>query len=244
MNVTKASQLTGGGVSAFYAAYPAFTISVLLLMLAGGALMLFVPQSEQFLFVNQLHHPIADAAFQYITYGGDGLLMVLLAAVLLFVRFKYTVYATACFIVTGLLAQGIKRTLGFPRPAKVFEGVYDIHIPPDHAVHFHNSFPSGHTTTAFAMMAVLYYFFPNQRNSPFLFVMALLVGYSRIYLAQHFPQDVFAGALIGSSTTFLLLWWFDSSRLFKADWANRRLHVSIAKCEGASAVSVRTNPAD
>ncbi|WP_090602392.1 phosphatase PAP2 family protein [Parapedobacter koreensis] len=223
-----ANHFRSRSIVAFYTTYPAFTVAVLLFALSSIALSIFISQSEQFLLVNQLHHPVADAAFQYITYGGDGLLMVLLTVILLFVRFKYVIYAITCFILTGLLAQGIKRTLGFPRPAKFFEGVHDLHIPPDYTVHFHNSFPSGHTTTAFAMMAMLYYLFPNQRNSPFLFVMALLVGYSRIYLAQHFPQDVFAGALIGSSMTFLLLGWFDSSTLFKADWANRRLHISVA----------------
>jgi len=232
------------GIFAFYAAYPAFTLSFLFLTVASLILLVSVPQNEQFLMVNRLHHPVADAAFQYITYGGDGLMMVLLAAVLLFVRFKYAVYTIACFVSTGLIAQGIKRSLKLPRPAKVFDGLHDIHIPQDYAVHFNNSFPSGHTTTAFAMMAILYYLFPNQRNSPFLFFMALLVGYSRVYLSQHFPQDVCAGALIGSSLTFLLLWVSERSTLFKAAWANRRLHISVAKCKSAGSVSARMNPVD
>lgn len=241
---TMVKNLQRSGALAFYATYPAFTLCFLLFVFSAVVLFIAVPQSDQFLFVNRLHHPIGDAAFQYITYGGDGLFMLLLAVILLFVRFKYVVYAVACFVLTGLVAQAIKRATKLPRPAKVFAGSHDIYLPQDCVVHFHNSFPSGHTTTAFAMMALLYYLFPNQRNSPFLFVMALLVGYSRIYLVQHFPQDVCAGAVIGSLLTFFLIWWFDNSTLFKAGWANRRLHISVAKCKPADAVSTRINPAD
>jgi len=164
------------GIFAFYAAYPAFTLSFLFLTVASLILLVSVPQNEQFLTVNRLHHPVADAAFQYITYGGDGLMMVLLAAVLLFVRFKYAVYTIACFVSTGLIAQGIKRSLKLPRPAKVFDGLHDIHIPQDYAVHFNNSFPSGHTTTAFAMMEYCITSFPTSGIRRFCFSWRCLWG--------------------------------------------------------------------
>jgi membrane-associated phospholipid phosphatase len=58
------------------------------------------------------------------------------------------------------------------------------------------SFPSGHTLSAFALYTLLAYMLPNRWQIPLLTV-ALAVGISRMYLGQHFLEDVLAGALIG-----------------------------------------------
>jgi undecaprenyl-diphosphatase len=58
-----------------------------------------------------------------------------------------------------------------------------------------SSFPSGHTTSSFATMGVLWFM-----NSGFFYVfliMAILIAFSRIYLYLHYPSDVFAGIVLG-----------------------------------------------
>lgn len=57
------------------------------------------------------------------------------------------------------------------------------------------SFPSGHTGASFAAAAALF-FGKNRMGAP-AFIMAALIGFSRIYLYVHYPADVLAGALLG-----------------------------------------------
>jgi undecaprenyl-diphosphatase len=66
-----------------------------------------------------------------------------------------------------------------------------------------HSFPSGHTATSFACATVLSAFAPRWRV-PF-FLLATLIGLSRVYNAMHYPTDVLAGALLGVLTALLLL---------------------------------------
>lgn len=58
------------------------------------------------------------------------------------------------------------------------------------------SFPSGHTTAAFASMTALF-LTGNRKISWLAFLFAILMGIARIYLVVHFASDVFAGVLVG-----------------------------------------------
>lgn len=70
---------------------------------------------------------------------------------------------------------------------------------------FDPSFPSAHAACAFMMATLLAYWFPRYRI-PF-FLIAALIGWSRIYLGMHYPTDVVAGGLIGYGITRLYLHW-------------------------------------
>jgi undecaprenyl-diphosphatase len=58
-----------------------------------------------------------------------------------------------------------------------------------------SSFPSGHTSMAFACAFVISRVAP--RLTVFVFVLAALIGFSRIYVGVHYPLDVLAGAALG-----------------------------------------------
>ena len=57
------------------------------------------------------------------------------------------------------------------------------------------SFPSNHATNAFALAAFFAVYY--RRLAIPLFIIAALVGYSRIYVGVHYPTDVLAGACLG-----------------------------------------------
>jgi undecaprenyl-diphosphatase len=71
------------------------------------------------------------------------------------------------------------------------------------AIPHSDSFPSGHTATSFACATVLSALVP--RAAPAFYVLALAIGYSRIYVGVHWPLDVVGGAVLGIATALLLL---------------------------------------
>jgi undecaprenyl-diphosphatase len=62
-----------------------------------------------------------------------------------------------------------------------------------------NSFPSGHTTAIFA--CVLPFMISSPIIALVLLPLAMIVGYSRIYIGLHFPFDCFIGAVLGTFTS-------------------------------------------
>jgi undecaprenyl-diphosphatase len=86
--------------------------------------------------------------------------------------------------------------------AAVGEGRPDEPDPLVTIPHSH-SFPSGHTATSFAAATVLSAFAP--RAAPAFYILALAIGYSRLYVGVHWPLDVVGGAVIGVLTALLLL---------------------------------------
>lgn len=99
------------------------------------------------------------------------------------------------FVVVNLI---LKNAVGRERPwtheelgwAEDFYAQYGIELSRDYC------FPSGHTAVTFCAAAVLVIFY-RAKVIPAVFV-ALLIGFSRIYLCEHYVSDVAAGIIIGS----------------------------------------------
>jgi undecaprenyl-diphosphatase len=66
------------------------------------------------------------------------------------------------------------------------------------------SMPSSHATNIFAAAFFLSYYF--RKLWPAFYLIAFLVGYSRVYLGVHFPFDVCVGAMVGSLCGLSMLW--------------------------------------
>ena len=91
---------------------------------------------------------------------------------------------------TYIIVQLIKISISFPRPAQILDGVHQLSQYGNY-----DSFPSMHSALAFAVAMFIYRF--SKGTGFILFLLAALVGLSRIFVGVHFPVDVLAGAFIG-----------------------------------------------
>lgn len=192
---------------------------VLLVLLVASIL---IPKGEDVLLINGHHSLLADQFFKMITNLGDGLVILPIVAVALFIQFRQAIVITISSVAVGLLVSLFKRVL-FPemiRP-KMFLPNDLIHFVPGVHVHGAHSFPSGHTATAFCAALLIALISRNKVWSGIALLLAILVGYSRLYLAQHFLMDVAAGALLGCFPTFILWHWMENLSFPK--WANQKL---------------------
>ncbi len=99
-------------------------------------------------------------------------------------------YLSGSLLIGQLFVHPVKWMVNRPRPCLALTGARVFR-----ALNNNNSFPSGHTCAAITMAFVLAQTFPHA--ALLLFILAVMVGISRIYLGVHYPTDVLAGAAIG-----------------------------------------------
>lgn len=139
-----------------------------------------------------------DAIMPWYTHLGDGLIFLGMIIPLLFFKRQALLSLFLAGFLTLVLSSALKAYFDEPRPLAYFEQVdYDLRQVEGVKPHYRHSFPSGHTTAAFAAWGILA-FYVRKRPWQFVFFMiATGVAYSRIYLSMHFLRDVGAGAILG-----------------------------------------------
>lgn len=156
-----------------------------------------------FLGINRLHrHLPLEKLVRGISFTGDGHFYIALAIVLPLLYPE----EGADFLMAGLLSflmelplyWLLKRSLKRRRPFHVVQALAPLLKPSDEF-----SFPSGHTTAAFMMAALVGVFFPAALLPMVLW--ASLIGLSRVMLRVHFISDVLAGIVLGTTIAMLSL---------------------------------------
>lgn len=189
---------------AFYSLYAVFIVTMLVLLVSNT-------KADLHLWMTSVHTDNSDVFFKYCTEVG-GWIPFLVAAALLFYRYKAGILLCVAQLFTGLVGQLGKWIWNEPRPKLYFEQYYpEISLHQVAGVHLHsyNSFPSGHTTAVFSMFLVLATLTNKKPLHALYLVLAVLVGYSRIYLSQHFAVDVLVGSMVGVAFTLPCNYWVE-----------------------------------
>ena len=159
--------------------------------------------------------PLLDTFFPDFTALGDkGLVWIAMAIVMILMgNKKHPWRETGVLTVVGLGLNALvcnvilKPLFARPRPYTVYGFEPLISYMGDF------SFPSGHTSAAFAAAAVLYG--RNQKWGRIAYGFAVLMGFSRLYVGVHYPTDVFFGMLVGIGAGKAVLWmtqWYQEKR--------------------------------
>jgi membrane-associated phospholipid phosphatase len=177
--------------------------------LVGLIFLLMEGKTATFLFLNPFHRSPLDYFFIAFTYLGDGIFAVALVILLMVLRrWSQAWQLLTAFLLSALLAQILKNVFSMPRPWEVFDHKEYIYFIDGITRRGYSSFPSGHSTTVFALATMLAIFEKNKRTNVFYALTAVAVGYSRIYLGQHFLTDVLMGSFLGVMTAILVHWFF------------------------------------
>ncbi len=197
---------------------------LLLLIITGTLLLAVIGKSASFISLNSYHPGWLNVFFINYTAAGDGIFAVcLIILVLFFFRQKQKGYALLLsFIISGLAVQLIKNLVNAPRPRLFFEPGQYLHFIDGVSLANYSSFPSGHTATAFAIATVMVMLMKNSKLQVALLMGAALVGYSCIYLAQHFLIDVLAGAFIGALSGVAAVYLAANFRVINAGFVRNR----------------------
>lgn len=196
-----------------------FFIPYSIFIIFGGIFLLLNTKEDTHLIINQYNNHFLDHFFYYITDAGDGLTgLVVFVLLALAVAYNKAIFVALSMILSSAVTQILKNVFfkGEMRPTLFFEGKQRLYLVPGVDQHVINSFPSGHSTLAFAMCLSLAIIFEHKILKFLFFLMAFFVAYSRVYLSQHFFVDVYAGSIISVVITLVVFFFITN-----AHWYNK-----------------------
>lgn len=175
-----------------------FFIGYLFFFIALLAFCILTNKTDGFLLINSFHNKMLDDFFILVTNIGNGLFIFAVIAWMLIRRKNIWFWQTGIsFLASGIIVQIFKHAVYSPRPKAFFQSKASLHLIEGITCTGSNSFPSGHTTSIFALATLLSLYASDTRWGILFLSIAILTGFSRIYLSQHFPLDVLVGSGVG-----------------------------------------------
>lgn len=147
------------------------------------------------------YEPLNDLVIAITSLGNGGLIWMLICGVLLIDKKTRSAGFLALFalILSTLVGEvTLKHYFLRPRPFITHTDIVPLIYPK--GIY---SFPSGHTTSSFAVAGVLSYMLSRHRTA--IWVLACLISLSRVYLLVHYPTDIIFGAVIGGLCSILTI---------------------------------------
>lgn len=193
-------------MNAFLRRNASYLLTFVLLFATALVFLSQIAKGDESLYFAAHRSAFANFFFRFATHIGEPYVYIAAAIALLWVQYRHSF---SIIFVLGpimlLFSESLKRLFGHPRPVTYFEEI--LHHPVDSYlvlereamnISWTNSFPSGHTISAFAFYGFMALLAPNHFLRVLCMLVAALVAMSRVYLFQHFLEDVTSGALVGT----------------------------------------------
>lgn len=198
-----------------------------ILLLAAGSLLL-IEKGDLLLYFSNHRNSFNNYFFRFANTLGEGYAFVFFFLILLFFRLRYALGILLSGFSAMFLSHGLKQYFSHPRPSIYFSEILSppielITVPEVELLSsYTTSFPSGHTTAAFTLYSLLALYFPQRSWQLACIIMATLAALARVYLGQHFLEDITAGALCGLLIAIII--YSLQKKLKWYTWANSSLY--------------------
>lgn len=149
-----------------------------------------------------IHHNYSkswDDFFIHFSWLAEWAMIIIAASIALIRNWKSALWMGFALGIQALMVAGIKWAINAKRPIEINPDL--VRQIPQLDIHHWQAFPSGHTAVAFFTMGWLAMNYPQHYKYPrvialSLSLLAVGIGYSRMYLAQHSLIDVCAGGTL------------------------------------------------
>lgn len=152
-------------------------------------------------FISKIHNPLLDRIMIFFTNLGDnGIVWIALILVMLAMKKtrKTGLMILGAVLLVMIFTNFLKNNIQRERPYTY------LNLIPLIKSSATSSFPSSHTSVAFAVLGVYSYF--KLKYKWMIYILAFGIGLSRIYLNLHYFTDVLAGAVLGFVTSYLVIY--------------------------------------
>lgn len=165
-----------------------------------------------------LNRPVEfDRLFQFISNSvsivvwGLPLLLLIIAVFRKYPQLKIkSIFILSSVSLSGLLSLSLKHIIDRPRPFETYDFVEKLSYGGS------PSFPSGHTSVAFAFALALSLAYPKWYVKIPSFIFAFAIGYTRMSLGVHYPSDIVAGIVLGFVSAIICYMVLKNPKIIKA----------------------------
>lgn len=212
------------GLNSFYKKINPLLFLYLILLSVCILLMLIFTKEDLYFAINHRHTVFTDVFFENLTLLGASTGCIVIVLITYIINYRTGFLLSSSYIITFIISQTIKHLVKAPRPHLFFsKKIHDIYLIKGVVMLDTNSFPSGHSVSAFTAAVVFTYVAKNKSWGYLWLLLAVLIAYSRLYLSEHFLQDVTAGSALGVFITVFWLKWIDQKPFLQTKKWNRGL---------------------
>jgi len=185
-----------------------FLVGALVMLLIGLIFRIGIEKGDFIIWMSEHRTVSGDYFFRFMSYIVEPWFFMVLALFIAIFDYRHSILIGLSGIVTLVLSKFLKSIFLQPRPKIFFSNsdVWHLFTPVQGSVPLDGftSFPSGHAMAAFALFTAIS-ITVNRKKWMFLWLLfASISALSRVYLMNHFLEDILAGALIGIVITLVV----------------------------------------